>query len=244
MRKNVIFHRVDFDEYALDYDAALAHGLSVSGENKNYFAQGRMAWLANCLQMLDVKPQIAMDFGCGTGSASPYFFDLLGAESILGIDTSEQSLRIATRTFGSEHAKFLLLDQYRPEAEFDLVFCNGVFHHVPLDARPIIVNYLYRSLKPGGIFSVWENNPFNPGARYVMSRIPFDRDAIMVTPAGARRLLRANDFQILRIDFLFIFPKILRFLRGIERRVSWLPLGAQYQVLARKPYPVDRSSKI
>ena len=32
-----------FDKYADDYDAALAEGLSVSGEDKDYFARGRVA---------------------------------------------------------------------------------------------------------------------------------------------------------------------------------------------------------
>ena len=33
-------HSVGFDAYVEDYDAALAQGLSISGEDKNYFAQG------------------------------------------------------------------------------------------------------------------------------------------------------------------------------------------------------------
>jgi SAM-dependent methyltransferase len=244
MSNPFVFHKVDFDEYAFDYDSVLAHGLSVSGEDKNYFAQGRLAWLAKCLRLFDAKPQIAMDFGCGTGSASPYFFNLIGVQSMLGIDTSTKSLEVATRIFGSEHARFLRLDHYHPSEAIDLVFCNGVFHHVPLDQRPTIVDYVCRSLKPGGLFSVWENNPLNPGARYVMSRIPFDRDAIMVTAAEARRLLRAARFEVLRTDFLFIFPRMLRCLRGIERYVSRLPLGAQYQVLARKPYQKDATCTV
>jgi hypothetical protein len=32
-----------FDEYTADYDTALARGLSVSGEDKAYFAHGRVA---------------------------------------------------------------------------------------------------------------------------------------------------------------------------------------------------------
>ena len=35
--------RVAFDEYADGYDAALTQGLSVSGEDKHYFARGRIA---------------------------------------------------------------------------------------------------------------------------------------------------------------------------------------------------------
>jgi len=32
-----------FDEFAGDYDSALARGISVSGEDKMYFARGRVA---------------------------------------------------------------------------------------------------------------------------------------------------------------------------------------------------------
>lgn len=57
----------------------------------------------------------------------------------------------------------------------------------------------------------------------------------MLTPLEARRLVRAGGFTILRTDFLFIFPKMLSWLGGIEPLVSRLPLGAQYQLLCRKP---------
>jgi SAM-dependent methyltransferase len=230
------FRKADFDEYAVDYEAALAHGLVISGEDGNYFAEGRVAWLAKCLRELNVYPQCVMDFGCGTGSAAPYLRHLIAARSIVGIDTSAKSLEVAKRTFGSEPAQFLLLDQYDPSEQIDLVFCNGVFHHLPLHERPSTVDYIYRSLRPGGVFAFWENNPWNPGARYVMSRIPFDRDAIMVWPRETRRLLQAGHFEILRTDFLFIFPRLLKLLRVVEPLVSRLALGAQYQVLARKPY--------
>jgi hypothetical protein len=36
------------DAYADDYDAALARGISVSGEQKNYFAPPRIEWLRDC----------------------------------------------------------------------------------------------------------------------------------------------------------------------------------------------------
>jgi hypothetical protein len=67
-----------------------------------------------------------------------------------------------------------------------------------------------------------------------MSRIPFDRDAITLTAGEARRLLRGAGFEIVRTDFLFIFPRVLSWCRGLEPLVARLPLGAQYQVLCRK----------
>src|SRR5262245_44355393 len=98
----------------------------------------------------------------------------------------------------AQSAQFQLFNQYEPSERVDLVYCNGVFHHIPVGRRAAVIDYIYRSLRPGGLFSLWENNPWNPGTRYVMSRIPFDRDAIMLTAPETRRLLVAGRFEILR----------------------------------------------
>ncbi|HLW67099.1 MAG TPA: class I SAM-dependent methyltransferase [Gemmataceae bacterium] len=224
-----------FDAYANGYDAALEQGLSVSGEGKNYFAHGRIAWLQGALQKLKFQPDSAVDFGCGTGSATPFLFDVLGISSVLGLEVSSKSREVAEQMHGSERARFLLFEQYKPAGTIDLAFCNGVFHHIPPQQRASSVDYVFRCLRPGGLFALWENNPWNPGTRLVMSRIPFDKDAITLTPPETRRTLRASGFEVLRTDFLFIFPHILKWLRWTEPMVSRLPLGAQYMVLGRKP---------
>ena len=225
----------EFDGYAAQYDAALAQGISVSGEDKEYFARGRIAWLASCLSELGVHPESALDFGCGTGSASEFLFELIGVRSLVGVDVSVQSLEVARQMHSSEHVQFLQFGEHQPSELLDLAFCNGVFHHIPIDERGAAVDYVRRSLRPGGLFALWENNPWNPGTRYVMSRIPFDKDAITLTPPESRSLLEAGGFEVLSTSFLFIFPRVLSWLRGIEPHVSTLPLGAQYQVLCRKP---------
>jgi SAM-dependent methyltransferase len=224
-----------FDEYADNYDAALEQGLSATGESKDYFAQGRIEWLAGCLRALGFIPRSILDFGCGTGSATPFLLGLIGAESSLGVDISPKSLETARRVHGAERALFGVVDECAPGGDRDLAFCNGVFHHIPVAERAGAVDYVFRSLRPGGLFAFWENNPWNPGTRYVMSRCPFDRDAITIPAPSGRSLLAARGFEIVRTDFLFIFPRALRLLRWIEPRVSRLPLGAQYQVLCRKP---------
>jgi SAM-dependent methyltransferase len=223
-----------FDEYADEYDSALAEGISVSGEDKNYFARGRIAWLARCLEQLQERPKCFLDYGCGTGSASPFIFEMLGVKSLIGVDASLKSLEKANSAHGSDRTQFLSFDQYQPREEVDIAFCNGVFHHIAPSERSAVVDYIYRSLRPGGVFAFWENNPWNPGTRYVMSRIPFDRDAITLTPPEARRMLRRGGFDVSRTDFLFIFPRMLRWLRSLEPLASPLPFGAQYEILCRK----------
>jgi SAM-dependent methyltransferase len=232
---------VHFDDYAQNYDEALNQGLSATGEGKGYFAQGRIHWLGKCLSDLDEHPYQVMDYGCGDGSTSECLLAMNQESSVIGVDTSEKSLELANRKYASERASFSSIARYQPRGELDLVYCSGVFHHIPVAERAAALDYIWRCLRPGGIFSLWENNPWNPGTRYVMWRIPFDRDAITITPPESASLLQTAGFEILRQDSLFYFPKQLKYLRWIERYLSGLPFGGQYHVLCRKPATAARA---
>jgi SAM-dependent methyltransferase len=224
----------EFDEFAGDYEAALEQGISLSGEDSGFFASGRVTWLGERLEELGVRPVTVLDFGCGTGSTTPYLLALRHAERLIGTDVSGELLALARRDHGSEAATFVAPGEL-PEGEVDVAYCNGVFHHIPLAERAAAIDTVLRSLRPGGLFALWENNPLNPGTRLVMRRIPFDRDAITLTPRVARSLLRSGGFEVVRTDHLFVFPRRLARLRPLERRLAGTPLGAQYLVLARKP---------
>jgi SAM-dependent methyltransferase len=153
---------------------------------------------------------------------------------VIGVDVSERSIDEARSQHTSSVTHFATIAAFAPGATLDLVFCNGVFHHIPVSGRATAVDYIARTLRPGGVFALWENNPWNPGTRYVMSRIAFDRDAVMLTPGEVRRLLSTHGFEVLRTDFLFVFPRLFRALRPAEKLLRRVPVGAQYQVLARK----------
>jgi trans-aconitate methyltransferase len=224
-----------FDAYAADYDAELNKGLVLTGESKTYFSEQRIMHMTRCLKKLKIEVRRAIDLGCGTGTATPYFFKHLPLQSLLGLDISKQSLEMAAASYNRYHVDFQEVSAFCPAGDMDLVFCNGVFHHIPPAERPQALELVLHALRPGGIFAFWENNMWNPGTRLVMSRVPFDRDAITITATQARRLLRENGFQVLRTDYLFIFPRLLRMFRPLELRLCRLPLGAQYQVLCQKP---------
>jgi SAM-dependent methyltransferase len=226
---------VDFDRFSDEYDEALARGLSVSGEDKLWFARERIVFLAHCLRLLGERPDSLLDFGCGAGAGTPFFLNELGVERVVGVDSSERSLARARAEHGSERVRFLPARELVPSGEFALAFCNGVFHHVPAAERAGVVARVRESLRPGGHFALWENNPWNPGARLVMRRISFDRDAVMLSAREARRLLEAGGFEIVRTDHCFVFPRALRGLRFLEPALRGAPIGAQYQVLARRP---------
>ncbi|PYX07290.1 MAG: hypothetical protein DMG88_15245 [Acidobacteria bacterium] len=230
---------IHFDEFAIDYDIALAQGLSATGEEKEYFARGRVAWLAQLLRKLGEHPQHVMDYGCGTGSTTKILLDSIEPEYVLGVDNSAKSIELARRTFSSEKINFQLLGERRPPEQMDLVYCNGVFHHINPNDRGAALEFVWSCLKPGGLFALWENNPWNPGTRFVMSRTPFDRDAIPLSPLQAQKLVRSR-FDILRSDYLFIFPRLLKWLRPFERLVSRVPVGGQFQILCRKAFSSSR----
>lgn len=225
----------EFDDFADDYEQTLNQGLAFSGENKDFYAQARVEWLRDVLAPLDLRPRSAIDFGCGTGTSTPLLLDVLKLDRVLGVDLSERSIAVAKARHAGERLRFSQLEEYQPSAEFDLAFCNGVFHHIPLAERAGAVERVFRALRPGGYWAFWENNPFNPGTQWLMRKLPFDQDAIKVSCFQARRLLRAGGFQPVRTDHLFLFPKFLSRLRPLERRVAHLPIGAQYLVLAQKP---------
>ena len=224
-----------FDAHADTYDADLQTGLSVSGESKEYFADGRIRFLRNRLDHLKYGATSVLDYGCGDGTTTPLFSELLGAMATVGVDTSAGLLKLASKRFGSDSTHFHLVSDLAPEPRFDLAFCNGVFHHIPPPDRAAAVRYVFDSLAPGALFAFWENNPWNPGTRWVMSRIPFDRDAVTIPPPEGRDLLSNAGFDILETAFLFFFPRTLGWFRPLERHLESVPLGAQYLVLARKP---------
>ena len=226
--------REDFDAYAEEYDEALQRGLAVSGEDKNFFAERRVEWLAAILRALRTEPAAIMDFGCGTGTAVPLLSSLPGCLAVIGIDQSAQSLRVARARQPSPRVSFHTPAEYVPSGAVDLVYCNGVIHHIPPRDRGAALRFVHQALKPGGLFAIWENNPWNPGTRYVMSRIPFDRDAVPIAAPALAKLLLKEGFEVLRTDYLFIFPRWLRWFRPLEPRFAGWPLGAQYLVLGRR----------
>jgi len=225
----------EFDLHADTYDADLNQALSISGEDKDYFANGRVQRLARRLAELGEKPHRILDYGCGIGDTSRLLQAVFDAQLVMGVDVSARSIELAEQRNGSSICQFKSFADYTELGNMDLAYCNGVFHHIPEAMRGAAVAYIFERLRPGGLFSFWENNPWNLGTRYVMSQCVFDQDAAMISPPEARALLRKNRFEIVRTDYAFFFPRVLGALRFLESGLTRIPFGAQYQVLGRKP---------
>lgn len=222
-----------FDGHTDTYVDDLQKGLSLSGEDADYFARKRIQWLHARLRERQASPKAILDFGCGIGLGLPLLANEFTGSHVTGFDTSQQSLQSASQRL-KDHSAITVTNT--PENQrFELIYTNGVIHHIPIIEREAAFASLFRYLKPGGYLGLWENNPWNPGTRMVMRRIPFDRDAIVISAREAASYLRKAGFDILVIDHLFIFPRLLRHLRGLETFLTALPLGAQYQILCKRP---------
>lgn len=227
-------NQAEFDKFARDYEAQFKPWLRIAGASREYFARTRLEWLAMLLTDEGIMPRGVMDFGCGTGISLPLLGEIFQAEDIVGLDTSKESLAVAAELAGNRSVRLATPAEYVPGENLDLVFCNGVFHHIPVAERFGAVEYLYRCLRPGGIFAMWENNPWNPVQSFAMKHAEIDKNAIPLKPAESRRLVASARFRVTRTDYLFFFPACFRWLHPLEKALIKVPLGAQYQVLARK----------
>ncbi len=225
----------EFDSFAESYEKDLAKSLAITGEGREFYAQKRIDWTAQCIARLGVSVRRILDYGCGDGANAPMLAARFKAERVLGVDVSSESIAVARRSHSSTTLKFLCTNEWAPDGTIDLAFTNGVFHHIAPNQRDECVVAIRRSLRAGGLFAFWENNPWNPGTHYVMSQCAFDQNAIKISPRSAKEILRRAGFKILRTDSLFYFPRQLRLLRPAESLLRGLPFGGQYLVLCQSP---------
>lgn len=217
-----------------EYDEMLHRGLKLSGETREFFMRGRVEDMSAVLAGLEA-PRRILDLGCGLGHTAKHLASVFAGAQVLGLDTSSEALEHAAARYGGERVGFRHLDEFVPDGDFDLCYVNGVFHHIAPADRPAAVHTVLAALSPGGLFAFFENNPWNPGTRMVMSRIPFDRGAQTLSPRNARALLDSCGFRSIRpTRYLFFFPKPLGWLRFAEPHLRRAPLGAQYWLLAER----------
>jgi SAM-dependent methyltransferase len=217
----------EFDSFATRYEEALAQGLAITGEDSAFYAEERIKALFALLGVERNKSiRRILDFGCGTGGSRPWIYKQWPDAEYVGYDLSQSSLVVASER--NSHPKTSWSARTEDLGQFDLVLTNGVFHHIAPADRGRAFTTIHRALKPSGIFAFFENNPWNPGTRYIMSRVEFDRDAITITPGEARCLLRHHGFATKQFTSLFYFPSALACLRPLEKWLGRLPFGGQY----------------
>ena len=107
----------------------------------------------------DFRGKRVLDLGCGFGWHCRYAAEN-GAQSVLGIDISENMLQEARRRTEDPRVEYrkISLEEYEyPENSFDAVISSLALHYV--ESFEDICRKVYRCLKPGGEFVFSAEHP-------------------------------------------------------------------------------------
>ena len=227
----------NFDKFARDYNDVHAETLDISGADRNYFSEYKIAEVA---KHEDRDSAISiLDFGCGDGNSVKYMREYFTNAILFGTDVSELSIEeaeaknIAGATFHPYDGENLPFD----DASLDVVFTSMVFHHISFDLHQGILKEIVRVLKPGGRFYIFEHNPLNPVTRKIVRECEFDHDAILLGHSYTDSILAEVGLKNRSLIFTLFFPRhwIFRWFLWAENLIRWLPIGAQYYVRSVKP---------
>jgi SAM-dependent methyltransferase len=231
----------EFDRHAEAYDGGLDNPVKrMMGNSADQFIGVKARWLLRREPGLTDGTLSVLDYGCGAGDLMRVLADLGARARFTGCDVSEGMLAEVAKRWPERHGPPPLVSVQQEartpfaDGQFDIATISAVLHHVPVAERPAVYGELARVLKPGGRLYVFEHNPRNPLVRYVVARTPIDENAILLDAREVRRGLSESARYALGTDYLMFVPPGIASLRGIDRALAWLPLGAQYVVAGRK----------
>jgi SAM-dependent methyltransferase len=227
---------LEFDGYSDTYHDAVEESIAFAGGDTARYVGAKARMLSELAERhLGAASGVdALDVGCGPGETDAFLEGAFG--SLSGVDLSAAMVeRAAERNPWAAYAAY---GQGEPlpyaDASFDLSFAICVFHHVPRAERPSLVAEMRRVTRPGGLVAIFEHNPWNPLTRKAVRDCPFDEDAELLSRPEARRLAGDAGLRCLESPFIIFFPRQGERRDRIERRLGWLPLGAQYYVAGRR----------
>jgi trans-aconitate methyltransferase len=232
-KKNI---KVDFDDYAENYNTLLNQQLRFFDKNDHYFAEYKVN---RAKEVLTLSPTTILDFGCGVGRTCAYLQKCFPLAQVYGYDVSAQSLGEAKKN--APTVNFLSVLPSDNSLQFDFIFIAGVLHHVSPSQRKALMHSILQRTTAQGTVMVFEHNPFNPMTRYLVSTCAFDHDAILLKPRELKALFTQAGFTQIKTEYTLFFPAFLKGLRKIEPYLKHLPLGGQYMVRGvreSKPYVI------
>jgi SAM-dependent methyltransferase len=227
----------EFDRYSNSYREAVEDSIGFTSAGLDFFTAAKADVLLELAEGRVGPPgQLAfLDLGCGPGETDRLLEGRVGR--LAGVDIAPKMLESARRRNpwvdyrGFAPGKEI---PFEPES-FDVCFAVCVLHHVPPAERVPLVSEVKRVCKRGGLIVLFEHNPLNPLTRRAVHGCEFDRDAELFTRRSASRILRDAGLSDRDGRYILFFTRESGLLRGIERRLGWLPLGAQYAVFAKRP---------
>ena len=228
---------MSFDQYKDSYRDAVEESIAFAGGDADRYVGAKARLLTELAgRHLGTPSKLdVLDLGCGPGETDAFLEGAFGA--LHGVDLSAALVeRAAERNPWASYSAYEEGDQLPyGDATFDLSFAICVFHHVPAEERLDLVAEMRRVTRPGGLVAIFEHNPLNPLTRRAVRDCAFDDDAVLLPRGEARRLIEGSGMRPIESPFIIFFPRRGERRDRIERRLGWLPLGAQYYVAGRRP---------
>ena len=133
----------------------------------------------------DGKVERILDIGCSIGQSAVALKERFPDAEVWGIDVGAPMVRFAHKRavdLGQEvhFAQRLAEDTKFPDGHFDVVNAFILFHEVPLEAQAEILKEVFRVLRPGGIFNVFDF-PHNLEGKYPPSCVTSWRSTARTT---------------------------------------------------------------
>jgi SAM-dependent methyltransferase len=223
---------VEFDAYTANYNEEINKALNFSGLDIDFFARVKNDYLVDILdaRLGGAAKAELLDVGCGVANAHKQLIGRVG--KLTGIDVSSASIAVARqRNPGIRYEVFDGTHLPIADRSLDAAFAINVFHHVPVEQRPALVDDVRRVLRPGGLFAIFEHNPLNPVTRHIVNTCEFDKDAVLLKRRDSETLLHTCGFGDISTRYIFSVPAAGSLLRKVDRLFSLLPFGAQYYTL-------------
>ena len=221
-------NQAEFDAVAGDYDRLHRENIKLSGEDPEYFARYKLDVLRRILGDGFAEP--VLDFGCGIGNLTKFLVEAF--PRVHGYDPSSESVKMAKER--APAAEFTFDEDGIPASTFGAIVIANVLHHGPPADREALLARVATKLAPGGKLVVFEHNPWNPLTRKVVAECAFDADAVLLPPTEIQSRLKTAGLTKVTTKYIVFFPRALARLRGLERRLAWLPMGAQVAVTAER----------
>jgi SAM-dependent methyltransferase len=222
----------EFDRYAREYDALLKDSIRERfTQDPEFFHLRKWLLLQEFLERWSIPSQKCswLDIGCGKGELLRFgranFREAAGCDPSAAMLNECADLNVRRQT---ENGALPFGD-----SSFDVVTAACVYHHLDHAERLALTAEARRVLRPGGLFVIFEHNPWNPATRLIVSRTPVDANAVLLTARETRALLSGAGLRVRKTCYYLYLPQSLyRRFSGLERFLGAIPAGGQYAVFA------------
>ena len=222
----------EFDDIAGDYSELVETGMVLKGSDHEYFNQYKLFYLEPYMKKLHGEFKL-LDYGCGVGLLSRTIQSRFPRAAIHGFDVSAESIDNVDLELRNKSQNRFCSNLEDLDEDYDIAILSTVLHHVPISERMDVIGNIYKRLKKYGLLIVFEHNMKNPLTRKSVAACPFDNEAVMLTLSECEKLLKGM-FSSINSKYVTFFPEQLRKLWFIDKYIGWLPMGAQYMIVAAK----------